>query len=160
MSYKSPPSRQPLITVLDGPTFFSTTDAGYSETLNKRGGASRSRSSDQPSRVQLARRPQEVLEAIRCALEKIHSYIAGTALHATCMSRDTVPALSWVHGLGVIHNDIKLGDVVHVDFGLSTENPSDWQALWVLSHERELKVTKKLAASIRLWNHRFDARSE
>lgn len=36
--------------------------------------------------------------------------------------------MSWVHGPRVIHNDIKLGDVVLIDFGLSTDNPSNRQA--------------------------------
>lgn len=47
------------------------------------------------------------------------------------MLRGTVSALLWVHGLVVVHDDIKLGDVVLADFGLSTDNPSDWRALWV-----------------------------
>ncbi|KAL8366279.1 hypothetical protein RB595_004853 [Gaeumannomyces hyphopodioides] len=86
------------------------------------------------------------------------SYFASTAAHATRVLRDS----------GVIHNDIKLGNIlfsdsrgaVLINFGLSTDNPNDRQALWVLGRERELEATEELMASIRLWNHRFDARSE
>ncbi|QBZ66703.1 hypothetical protein PoMZ_13687 [Pyricularia oryzae] len=89
-----------------------------------------------------------------------HGHFSGTNNNAERILNDMVSALSWVHGLGVVHNDIKPANIlfgktrgaVLIDFGLSTDTPREVSKVdgtpWHLPPEFLKFKSRRLAKSV------------